>query len=345
MIRLRGAVIGFGKLGLLHAGLINGLQESQLSAVVDSSPLIRRVIHQYFPQVAVHENVSALIAAGGFDLAVVATPTGSHVDVATALVECNIPVFIEKPLSLSAEQAQPLRLALGRKWVPNMVGYMGRYIDSFRQAKRLLSHNVLGSIQMIRSSMYIEQLLKPGEGWRYDPRVSGGGVLITQNSHVIDKLRWLFGEIANVSGQTNRVVSSQVEDHAHAYFRFSSGAAGYLDASWSARHYRTPTISIHAQGDNGTLDVTDDEVRLYLDTPQAGYRAGWTQWRTPDLYEPVPLDIGGTQYTRQMVDFLNAVRRNTAVESDVASALRTQEVIDAIYASASQGGGNVSISA
>lgn len=345
MTRLRGAVIGFGKLGLLHAGLINGLQESQLAAVVETSPLIRRVIHQHFPQVAVHDSVSSLIAAGGFDLAVIATPTGSHIDVATALVDRKIPVLIEKPLSLSAAQAQPLRQALERQWVPNMVGYMGRYIDSFRQAKRLLSDNVLGPIRMIRSSMYIEQLLKPGEGWRYDPNVSGGGVLITQNSHVIDKLRWLFGEIANVSGQTNRVVSSQVEDHAHAYFRFSSGAAGYLDASWSARHYRTPTISIHAQGDNGTLDVTDDEVRLFLDTPQAGHKTGWTQWRTPDLYEPVPLDIGGTQYTRQMVDFLTAVRNNTAVESDVASALRTQEAIDAIYASASQGGGNVSISA
>jgi len=342
-MRLRGAVIGFGKLGLLHAGLVNGLSESQLVAVVETSPLIRRVIHQHFPQVAVYESVAALIAAGGIDLAVIATPTGSHIDAAIALVEQNIPVFIEKPLSLSAAQARPLCLVLERQWVPNMVGYMGRYIDTFRQAKRLLSAEVLGSVRMIRSSMYIEQLLKPGEGWRYDPNVSGGGVLITQNSHVIDKLRWLFGEIADVSGHTNRVVSSQVEDHAHAYFRFMSGAEGFLDASWSARHYRTPTISIHAQGDNGTLDVTDDEVRLFLDTPQAGHKSGWTTWRTPDLYESVPLDIGGTHYTRQMLDFLRAVRDRTAVESDVVSALRTQQVIDAIYSSASQGGANFPI--
>jgi len=342
--RLRGAIIGFGKLGLLHAGLINGLQESELVAVVETSSLIRRVVHQHFPHVAVYKSVSALIASGDVDLAVVATPTGSHIDIATVLVESKIPVFIEKPLSLSAAQAQPLSHALARCWVPNMVGYMGRYIDTFRLAKRLLSDNVLGSVRLIRSSMYIEQLLKPGEGWRYDPKISGGGVLITQNSHVIDKLRWLFGEIADVSGHTSRVVSLQVEDHAHVFFRFASGAAGYLDASWSVRHYRTPTISIHAQGDNGTLDVTDDEVRLFLDTPQAGNKSGWSHWRVPDLYEPVPLDIGGTQYTRQMTDFLASVRDRTAVESDVMSALRTQEAIDAVYESASRGGCSISLS-
>lgn len=343
MTQLRGAVIGFGKLGLLHAGLISGLPESQLVAVVESSPLIRRVIGQHFPQVAVYDNLEGLISAGGIDLAVIATPTGSHIDAATSLVEASTPVLIEKPLCLNATQAEPLERALARRWVPNMVGYMGRYIETFMHAKHLLSRDVLGPVRMIRSSMYIEQLLKPGEGWRFDPKISGGGVLITQNSHVIDKLRWLFGEILEVSGHTNRVVSSKVEDHAHAYFRFASGAAGFLDASWSARHYRTPTISIHAQGDNGTLDVSDDEVRIFLDSPRADCQSGWTQWRTPDLYQSVPLDIGGTQYTRQMVDFLGAVRSGSGVQSDVASALRTQQVIDAIYESASQSGVGIMI--
>ena len=340
---LRGAVVGFGKLGLLHAGLLNGLPSSRLTAVVEQSLLIQRIIHQHFPAVRVFDDVPQLIDSGEIDLAVIATPTGSHVELATLLVDADIPVFIEKPLSLSARQAEPLQRALGQRWVPNMVGYMGRYIETFRHAKRLLEANVLGPIRLVRSSMYIEQLLRPGEGWRYDPQTSGGGVLITQNSHVIDKLLWLFGDIAEVAGHTTHIVSTQVEDHIHAYFRFQSGAAGYLDASWSVRHYRTPTISIHAQGDNGTLDVSDDEVRLYLDDPRSDLTSGWTKWRVPDLYEPVQLDIGGAHYTRQMTDFLLAVQNKTAISSDVESALKTQRVIDAIYESASTGGAGVQL--
>jgi predicted dehydrogenase len=341
MKSLRGAVIGFGKLGLLHSGLVSGMQGSELVAIVETSPLMQRVINEHFQGVSVFDSVDELILGREIDFAIVATPTGSHVELASLLVRHNIPVFIEKPLALNSAQAKPLVKELSDNWVPNMVGYMGRYIDSFRHAKHIIEVGALGPIQVVRSSMYIEQLLKPGQGWRYDPSVSGGGVLITQNSHVIDKLLWLFGDIAEVSGQTNSFVSQTVEDHAHAFFKFESGAVGFLDASWSVRHFRTPTINIHAQGENGTIDVSDDEVRLYLDEPRSGFYRGWSRWRTPDLYEPVQLDIGGPQYTRQMEDFLGAVRDWKSVSSDVTSALKTQAVIDAAYESARTNGVNV----
>jgi len=140
------------------------------------------------------------------------------------------------------------------------------------------------------------------------------------------------------------LVSRLVEDHVHAHLEFASGAVGFIDASWSARHFRTPTISIHAQGMNGTLDVNDDEVRLFLDNSVAEFSQGWTTWRKPDLYRPVPLDIGGSQYTLQMIDFLEAVANYTDLQSNVASGLKTQLVIDAVYESARLGGTRVSVS-
>ena len=343
MMKLRGAVIGFGKLGLLHAGLINGLPNSTLSAVVESSRLIQRIIGKQFSNVDVFSTVDELIRKNKPDFAIIATPTGSHIEIAEALVRANIPVLIEKPLALNAREAAPLTAALAENWVPNMVGYMGRYIDTFSKAAQLMHQKVLGQVRMIRSSMYIEQLLKPGDGWRYDPNISGGGVLITQNSHLIDKLLWMFGDITRVSGNTNKLVSQNVEDHVHSYLEFDSGAVGFIDASWSARHFRTPTISIHVQGDNGTLDVNDDEVRLFLDSPTSYLRDGWTNWQKPDLYRPVPLDIGGTQYTLQMIDFLDAVSSRTDLQSNVASGLRTQKIVDAIYESSRNRGTPVNL--
>ena len=343
MSKLRGAVVGFGKLGLLHAGLINGLPGSTLSAVVESSGLVQKIVGKQFANIEVFSNVDELVSRDKPDFAVIATPTGSHISIAETLIRANIPVLIEKPLALNSKEAIPLTIALAENWVPNMVGYMGRYIDTFSKAAQLIHQEVLGSVRMIRSSMYIEQLLKPGEGWRYDPNLSGGGVLITQNSHLIDKLRWMFGEVIEVSGNTNKLVSQDVEDHVHSYFKFHSGAVGFMDASWSARHFRTPTISIHVQGDCGTLDVNDDEVRLYLDSPTLDYSGGWTNWHKPDLYRPVPLDIGGAQYTLQMLEFLNAVTNRIDVQSNVVSGLRTQKIIDAIYESSRNGGAPVSL--
>lgn len=340
---LRVAIIGFGKLGLLHAGLANGLPGSRVVAAVDTSSTVLDALKGYMKDLRIYNDHKAMLADGGIDAVFIATPTGLHVPVAVDCVNAGIPIFIEKPLSLSAEQAQPLMEALERRPVANMVGFMGRHIDTFAKAESLIKSGALGKLQMLRCSMYIGQLFKTGKGWRYDKAQSGGGVLMTQNTHVIDKLLWMFGDLDYVSAQMRSLYSESVEDHAHVFFQFKNGLAGYMDASWSARHYRTPTIQIHVQGENGTLDVDDDHVRVFLDGAAAGCAEGWSQWRKPDLYRPVCFDIGGTQYTLQAEEFLEAVRGRGQVGSTVASALKVQQVVDAAYKSAELGGAPVKL--
>lgn len=335
---LRVAVIGFGKLGLLHAALANAVPGARLAAVVDSTPMMLDALKAYMPDVRTYSDYRILLRDGGIDAALIATPTQLHVPIAVDCVSAGVAIFIEKPLSVSSAQARPLIEALRVRPVVNMVGYMGRYVDTFAKAKEIVASGALGKLQMFRSSMYIGQLFKPGKGWRYDKNVSGGGVLITQNTHVIDKLLWMFGEVEDVNGRTGALYSTGVEDYCHAVIRFRSGLLGYLDASWSARHYRTPTISIHVQGVAGTLDVDDDQVRLFLDKSSGPFSAGWSSWRKPDLYRGVSVDIGGPQYTIQMEKFIAAIRSGGKIECDVASAQAVQTVVDAIYRSAERNG-------
>ncbi|MBX6320714.1 MAG: Gfo/Idh/MocA family oxidoreductase [Rhodospirillaceae bacterium] len=337
------AVIGFGKLGLLHAGLFNVLPGSRLAAAVDSNATLLKALKPRLPQVRFHTDHRALLAEGGIDAAVIATPTASHVAIAADCVRAGVPVLIEKPLAVSADQAGPLLAALGERPMPTMVGYMGRYAATFAKARAIVASGALGRLHMVRASMYSGQLLRPGKGWRYDPAVSGGGVLNTQACHLVDALLWLFGGVDRVSGHTTRLYSAAVEDHVHAVLAFRSGLRGHLDASWSARHHRTPVIAIHVQGESGTLDVDDDRVRLFLDAAAGPYPAGWSEWLKPDLYQGVAFDIGGPQYTLQAQAFLAAVRGGPAPESDVRSALATQRVIDAIYASAARDGVPVAV--
>lgn len=336
--RVKVALIGFGKLGLLHAALANAVPGAQLAAVVDNSSRVLDLLRTQLDGVRTYSDHRKLLKDGGIDAVVIATPTQSHVPIAIDCIRAGLPIFIEKPLAINAAQGRELLTALRDCPVVNMVGYMGRHIDTFAKAREIVMSSALGQLQMLRSSMYIGQLFKPGKGWRYDKATSGGGVLITQNAHVIDKLLWMFGDVSSVCGHTSQLYSAGVEDHCHAVFRFANGMLGFMDASWSARHFRTPTISIHVQGENGTLDVDDDQVRLFLDRPVAGFAANWSQWRKPDLYRGVSVDIGGPQYTTQMEEFISAIRYGTAISSDVASGYRTQCVIDAIYRSAEAGG-------
>lgn len=335
---LRAAVVGLGKLGLLHAATLNALPGCRLVAVSDTTKTLLSAIESTLPGIRTYADHRKLIDECKPDVVAIATPTGLHCSIATDFVLARIPVFIEKPLAARLEQATPLSRALEVQPVTTMVGYMTRFIPTFEKAKEIIDSGALGRGQMFRSSMYIWQLFNVGKGWRYDRTQSGGGVMITQNSHVIDLLLWYFGRVATVSAHTSRFYSKAVEDHAHVVFECESGLRGFMDASWSARHHRTPSIAIHYQGEQGTLDVDDDEVRLFLDRAYGDYTSGWRTWSKPDLPSAATIDIGGAHYTRQMEAFVSAVRGVGRVQSDVRSALETQRVIEAAYRSAERNG-------
>jgi predicted dehydrogenase len=340
---LRTAVIGMGKLGLLHAGLFNVLPGCRLAAIVDKSDQVLRAVQSKMSHVATYNNHQAMLRESRPDVVAIATPTGLHCAIATDCVAAGAHVFIEKPLCIRPQDADPLLEVLGERPRVNMVGYMTRFLETFRKAKELVDLGVLGRLQLLRSNMYVGQLFGQGKGWRYDAAASGGGVLMTQNSHLLDMLLWMFGPVDLVSAHVTRLYSTAVEDHAHVFFNFTGGLRGFLDASWSARHYRTPAMRIHVQGERGTLDVDDDRVAVFLTEKTPTMDAGWHEWRKPDLYRGVCFDIGGSNYSAQALQFVDAVRGVGKVESDVRSALEVQRLISAAYASAERNGAPVSI--
>lgn len=331
---LRVGVIGFGKMGLLHAAVANGLEISELTGAADPTAGLLESLKRLKPGLAIYESHEKMLADQPLDAVFITSPTHLHSPMALDCVRRGIPFLVEKPLTPRTADSLELQHALTQTPITNAVGYMARHIDTFRKARAVVGSGALGRLQHLQSTMYVSQLFRTGEGWRYDPKFSGGGVLITQNSHLIDLLLWIFGPVVQVTGHVKRFYSAHVDDFAHAVFEFKNGLTGFMDTSWSIRHHRTVDLSITAHGENGTLRVTDDDVRLFLDDANQGHAAGWTVWRKPDLFEGVTLDVGGPEYTRQDEEFLKAAAERRTVECDVESALRVQRVIEAVYESA-----------
>lgn len=331
-------IVGFGKLGLLHASILNALPGCRFAALADNSSTMLSLMREWKPDVECYEDYREMLRASSLDAVFIATPTHLHIPVAVDCVAKNIPVFIEKPLSIHSAQALPLMQALEKNPVKTMVGYMSRFNDTFRRAHQIIQSGELGRPQTFRATMYVSQLLEQGKGWRYDKEKSGGGVLITQNSHLLDLLLWIFGDLDWVSGHAKSLYSEKVEDAVHCYMQFKNGMTGWIDTSWSIRHYRSLTTSVEVQTELGTLSFNDDEVKVFLETPSKNFKKGWTVLRKPDLFQGVAFDIGGPHYTRQLEEFLNAIRGAGKVGSDVTSAYRVQKVVDAIYQSAENEG-------
>lgn len=346
--RLNGVVVGLGKMGLLHAALIDSCPDSKLLAVSDpGSSLLRSALETFGDDVRTFKSHREILAWKKPDFAFIASPPDTHVDVAAEFLSQGIPVFIEKPLCDHSSNAERL-LSLVRKRdngiVPvTMVGFMLRYHEVFRRVKVLLERRVLGRIVSFRGSTYVSQQFKAGKGWKFDPKASGGGVLISQGIHLLDLLVWYFGFPNSINARTSSYYSEVLEDFASILFEFPNegqGAPiiGVVENSWSVDNHRMLDTSLEIRGDKGTLSVTDDGLQIYLREEHAGFKAGWTLESKVELFEGAYVDIGGPHYTRQDEAFIRAVREKRPVECDLYHGYKIQSLIEAIYRSAIKNG-------
>ena len=330
---IRVGVVGLGKMGLLHASIFNSLEGSRVAAVAEPSALARNALSGLNSSIQVFRGVEEMLDGAELGAVVITTPVADHVPVAMECVRRGIPFFVEKPLAASGDQAMELAAALRETPMPHMVGYMTRFVDSFEKACAVVQSGCLGRLQRVTATIYVSQLFARGQGWRYDQKVSGGGVLLSQGSHVLDLLTWYLGPAVRVNAEIFPIYSREIEDSATVLLEFESGLRGWLDCCWSVRFRRTVETTIDILGENGSLVVTDDAVRLFLDEAAGGMPAGRTAWTAADLYRGVEVDVGGPQYTREDQAFLGALRTGSKAEPDCFQALHVQQIVDAAYAS------------
>ena len=255
-----------------------------------------------------------------------------HSDMAKYCLENGVACFIEKPLGLTVADCLPLVETVGRRPVINMVGYCKRFSETYQKAGEVLRSGLIGEPVYLAATMYVSQVFVREKGWRYRKESSGGGVLATLATHLVDSLLWLFGDVKQVQAASRLYYSREVEDYIHSYLYFRSGLTGYLDASWSVRNHRMPEIKIELQTKNGMMIIGDDYLKVYSDKT-----AVWQNYYKQDLYQGVAIDLGGPEFTREDRYFADCVCQNQPPESDIRSALRVQQVIETIYRSAAAG--------
>jgi len=341
--KIRVGVVGLGRMGLMHSAIFNSLPESELVAVMDPSKFPSKQLGVINPSIKVFDNFDKMLNGVELDAVLISSPVSSHVPIALQCIEKNIPFFIEKPLSVNSEQAEPLLLKLRDKPVQNMVGYVFRFLDSFRKGKEILDSGCLGEIQRVDAKIHISQLFKKGKGWRYDPKESGGGSLINNGSHLIDLLTWYFGPVASVNSNVLSYYSPGIDDFAHLIIKHKEGTTTIFDCSWSVRFKRKIDIKIDILGFNGSLIVSDDTVQLFLDKPHGKWPAGKTFLNANDLYTPVPIDIGTPKFTFQDGHFINSILAGSMPQPDVLQGYHVQQIVDAGYKSSDENGAPVEI--
>src|SRR5262249_36325516 len=129
-------------------------------------------------------------------------------------------------------------------------------IPNYRGVRRIISCDGIGSICAVRFDVMQNMLLfLPTDHWLYDGKQAGGGIVISVAVHRIDLLRYLLGEITQVSAKCqtiNPAFINGAEDYATALLEFENGAIGEMFATYSG--FRMPwSEGFMIFGTNGTI--------------------------------------------------------------------------------------------
>jgi predicted dehydrogenase len=143
---LRVGVIGYGYWGPNVARNFRGLENCEVVAISDKNPATLRRARQAHPGVEVTADCSELLTSTQIDAIAVVTPVWTHFELAKAALQNGKHVFVEKPFTSTAQQAEELIELADRNRLKIMVDHTFLFTGAVRKIRQLVDDGTLGDL-------------------------------------------------------------------------------------------------------------------------------------------------------------------------------------------------------
>lgn len=208
---------------------------------------------------AYYTDVSALIGDPQVNAVYVATPPNTHMAYAIQAMRAGKPVYVEKPMAMTADECKQMNAVSAETGVPLFVAFYRRGLDYFNQVWELLQQigTVLAVDVKVVQAPLASDLQRDTHTWRVNRRIGGEGYFVDLAPHTFDILDYLLGPINVARGHAvNRAGHYEVADTVSATWTFDSGVPG--SGVW--------TFSSIDAADTDTVCITGTEGALTFST-------------------------------------------------------------------------------
>ncbi|MBR3505268.1 MAG: Gfo/Idh/MocA family oxidoreductase [Clostridia bacterium] len=246
MEKLRIGLIGCGgRMGGHMSSFFDRAEDVQVVAVADPIEERRNNAAARYGVARVYKDHNELYAKESketIDVLFIAIEPTAHVGVEETAVEKGIPFLVEKPMTLDVEQGRKLAKAIEEKNLVTAVGFQDRYLDLMEMVKAEVDSAPKGGLVY---GAWIGGI--PGPWW-WQKRSTCGGQLVEQNIHLLDGLRWLYGEAISVYATASRGLVKpgengvsplyDTDDHSTVVIRFDNNVTATLVSACYVRGTR-----------------------------------------------------------------------------------------------------------
>ena len=225
-----------GVMGQNHARVLSELSEFELIGVFD--PFIKSPQSNYndifVPDLKSLVNLRP-------EYCVIASPTSHHFDLARVMIENDVNILIEKPITFNTEESVRLQSFLKNSNVKAVVGHIERFNPALISLKKKLGEQILGQIFSVST-------FREGP---YPTRIQDVGVIKDLAIHDFDILHWLFGsEYRWLRSVTTEMPGHLFEDHLFAIGQLENGVSVSHSVNWISPVKRRSIIVV---GQGGSL--------------------------------------------------------------------------------------------
>jgi len=141
---LKVAIVGCGKIADAHASHIQYLKGCEIVGVCDREPLMARQLYERFPVKRYFTGLAELLGEARPEVVHITTPPESHFDIARLCLEHGCHVYVEKPFTLDARQAERLVNMADAKGLKLTVGHHWQFSHVSRRMRALIETGYLG---------------------------------------------------------------------------------------------------------------------------------------------------------------------------------------------------------
>ncbi len=332
-------LIGFGYWGPNLARNLAALSTRgvQFASIADLNPGQRMRARELYPEVAVVEDWNELIDDDGLDAVVIATPVGSHHQLAKAALAAGKHVLVEKPLSATLPEAEDLLAYAAQVERVLMVGHVFEYTSAVKFMKEVIDSGELGEILYLRS-------LRVNLGvFRKDINVLWD--LAPHDLSIINHLLGSQPEYVSATGGDH--VTRGVPDIVNLNLHYANSTLATVVVSWlDPRKIREMTVI----GSKKMLVYDDvsatEKVRIYdkgveRPTEYSSFGEFHYAYRYGDIVSPMmehrePL-------SEECEHFVDCIRLDKTPQTDAESGVRVVRALAAAQLSLGRSGARVSV--
>ena len=312
MAKCKVGVVGVGRMGEYHVGVLSDMREADLAGVVDSDQERAKIISEKYKTFAYRDYKELFQKV---DAVVISVPTALHHSIGKDFIEAGVHTLLEKPCTDNLGQAEELFELAAKKNVTLQIGHVERFNGAVQEL-----------FKIVRNPIYIEcRRMSP-----FSKRIKDDGVVLDIMIHDIDiVLNLVESDVVNINVVGSSVFSKR-DDLVNAQIEFENGCiANFLASRVSQNKVRT--LEVTQKESSILLDYTEQEIFVHRQSSsESQLSPGELRYKQESLVErifvhkdnPLKLEL------KHFIDCVAGGQRKIAVKKELNSLKIALQILD-----------------